>query len=200
MGDDVPFPVDAGVDRSLGSTVTDSLDLLNGVRHLHEPQAAGKQLGLKVRAQTKAHDGDIVLVYDGAELVDLGFRQKLALVHDNHVTGSAFSVQKPLHNVGFRRDHLHLRLQPDSAAKDGGPVPDIRAGLDKPDLQIIFLIIVFGDQRLSRLAGTHGAVLKIKLGHCTTSVRPFIIPKSRPARKPYFMRFSQDRLAVIPSE
>ena len=43
-------------------------------------------------------------------------------------------------------------------------------------------------------------VLKIKLGHYTTSVRPFIIPKSRSACKPYFMRFSQDGLAVIPSE
>ena len=42
VGDDVAFAVDSGVDRGLGPAVADGLDLLNGVRHLHEPPAAGE--------------------------------------------------------------------------------------------------------------------------------------------------------------
>ena len=42
VGDDVAFAVDSGVDRGLGPAVADGLDLLNGVRNLHESPAAGE--------------------------------------------------------------------------------------------------------------------------------------------------------------
>ena len=102
-----------------------------------------------------------MLVHDGPELVDLGFRQELALVHDDDVTVPVFPIQEPLQNIGFRRNDLHLRLQPDAAAQYGSSVPDIRAGLDEPHFQIIFLVIVLGNQRLGRFAGTHSAVFEI---------------------------------------
>lgn len=116
VGNDVALPVDAGVDGGLGPAVADGLDLLNGVRHLHEPQAAGKQLCLEVGTQAEAHDGDIVLVHDGPELVDLGFRQELALVHDDYIAASLFFPDEPLQNIDFRRNHLHLGFQTDAAA------------------------------------------------------------------------------------
>ena len=50
LGDDVAVAVDTGVHRSLRAAVADGLDLLNGVRHLHQAAAAGKQAGLEVRA------------------------------------------------------------------------------------------------------------------------------------------------------
>ena len=63
--------VDSGVDRGLGPAVADGFDFLNGIRHLHEPQRPGEQVGLEIRPQTEAHNGHIVIVHDGPQLVDL---------------------------------------------------------------------------------------------------------------------------------
>ena len=60
----------------------------------------------------------------------------------------------------------------------------IRAGLDEPDLQVVFFVIIFGDQSLGRLTGAHGTIFKIKLCHFSTSIHAFIIPKGTYLRKP----------------
>lgn len=49
LGDDMSVAVDPGIDGSFCTAVANGLDLLNGVRHLHQPQTAGEQLGLKIR-------------------------------------------------------------------------------------------------------------------------------------------------------
>ena len=42
LGDDVALGVDPGVDGGLSPAVADGFDLLDGVRHLHEPPASGE--------------------------------------------------------------------------------------------------------------------------------------------------------------
>ena len=71
LGHNMALAVDPGIDRGLGPAVADSFDFLNGIRHLHEPQRPGEQMGLEIRPQTEAHNRHIVIVYDGAQLVDL---------------------------------------------------------------------------------------------------------------------------------
>ena len=111
LGDDVTVAVDPGVHRSLRAAVADGLDLLNGVRHLHQAAAAGKQTGLEVRAQTEAHHRDVVVVNQRAELVDLAFRQELALVHDDHPDSKQADCPGTFaQTVGIRYVILHVVL------------------------------------------------------------------------------------------
>ena len=91
---DMSGAVDSGVDGSLGTAVADGLDLLNGIGHLHEPSAAGEQLGLEIRTQSETHHRDIMLIHDGPKLIDLPFRQELALIHDDHIAAAGMAPQK----------------------------------------------------------------------------------------------------------
>jgi hypothetical protein len=58
-------------------------------------------------------------------------------------------------------DDLAFRLQANAAADGTHTITGIRAGLDEPDIQVIFLVIVLGDQRLGSFAGAHSTILKI---------------------------------------
>ena len=160
LGNDIAI-VNTGIDGGLSTAVADGLDLLNGVRHLHQTAAAGEEPGLEVRPQAEAHDGNIIVVDDGAQLVDLVFRQELALVHDDHIALTRLLPLEGVNQVHLRRDDLYRCCQADAAAQDLDPVTGVRAGLDEPDLQVVLLVIVFGDQGLGGLAGAHGTVLEI---------------------------------------
>ena len=85
----------AGIDGGFCSAVADGLDFLNGVRNLHEPQRTGKQMGLEVCAQTKAHDGYIIVVHNTPELIDLCHGQELAFVHNDYVALAQVFLLKP---------------------------------------------------------------------------------------------------------
>ncbi len=142
---------DSCVDGGLGAAVADGFDLLNGVGHLHQPPAAGKQPGAEIRPQAEAHDGDAEIVDHRPELVDLILGQELAFVHNDHVAAAPAGVGEQAVQVCLRPHHLHRRLKPDAAAKHRLPVPGVGAGLEKPDLKIGF-------------AGAHGAVFEVELG------------------------------------
>ena len=58
LGDHIAVAVDPGVHRGLGAAVADGLDLLDGVRQLKQPAAAGEELGLEVGAQAEAVSED----------------------------------------------------------------------------------------------------------------------------------------------
>ncbi len=165
LGDDMALAVDAGVDGGLGTAVANGFDLLDGICHLHQPLAAGEQAAQKVGAQAKAYHRDIIIVYDGTKLVDLLPGQELAFVGNDHIAIAVLGLLVEGVYIRFRRDDLHLGLQTDTAAQDPGTVPNVGAGLDEPYMQVVFLVIIFGDQRLSGFAGAHCAVFEVKLGH-----------------------------------
>ena len=118
LGDDVAVAVDTGVHRGLRAAVADGLDLLNGVRHLHQAAAAGKQAGLEVRAQAEAHHRNVVVIDKCAELVDLAFRQELAFIHDNDVALALLGVLKQQVNVRAGGDDVRRGFQTDAAAQN----------------------------------------------------------------------------------
>ena len=59
LGDDVAV-TDTGIDSGLAATVTHGFDFFNAICQLHKPQAAGEKLGLEVRSQAKAQNGNVV--------------------------------------------------------------------------------------------------------------------------------------------
>ena len=85
LGDDAHIGVQAGVDGGLGPAGADGFDLGDGLCHFEKPPAAGEKMAEKIGAQTKAHDGDVVVVDDLVELVDMGFGEELALVGNDHI-------------------------------------------------------------------------------------------------------------------
>ena len=125
-----------------------------------KPQRTGKQLCQKVCPQAKAHDRDIVVVHDGPQLVDLRRLHELALVHNDHIAITA-GIGEQLEHILSRGDDLHPGFQTDAAAQHICAVPHIRAGLDEPDLQTVFFVVILGDQRLGCLTGAHGAVFEV---------------------------------------
>ena len=129
LGDNVALTIDSGIDRCLGPTVADGFDLLDGICHLHEPQRAGEQVGLKVRAQAEAHHGHIVVVHNAAQLVNLVHREKLTLVHDDHIALSQMLLPEPGIGISVRRQHIRLCAEADAAGQGVLPVPQIRTGL-----------------------------------------------------------------------
>ena len=68
-------------------------------------------------------------------------------------------------NIRIRGDHGNFCLQANAAAQNSGAVPGVCAGLDEPNLHVVFFVIVLGDQRLGGFAGAHGTVFEIKLRH-----------------------------------
>ena len=163
LGDDPPVPVDAGVHRGLAAAGADGLDLGDGVRQLHEPPGAGEEVGQKVGAQAEAEHRQVILVHQGAQLVDLLGGKELGLVGDDHVMLPGGPVG--LENVLVRGDDPGPVFQADAAADQVRPVPGVHAGLDEPDGHALFLVIELGDQRLGGFGGAHGPVFEIKLRH-----------------------------------
>ncbi len=185
LGDDVAV-ADTGVDGGLCAAVADSLDLLDGICHLHEPQGAGEELGLEVGTQAEAHNRYIKIVHDGTELIDLCNGKELALIHNDGITGSLFLGAIDLVQIQFRGDHLGLGLQANTALYHMLAVTGICARFHEPDAHVVFLVIILGDQCLGRLAGAHRTVFKVKLCHLGEplfSLSGFIIPKNLPICK-----------------
>ena len=112
LGDDVALAADARVDGRLCAAVADGFDLLDVVRHLEQPQAAGEELGEEVGPQAEAEHRDVEIVDDPAELVDLRGLEELALVDDDDVGVVPLGEQRV--NVGVRQDRLGLGLEPDA--------------------------------------------------------------------------------------
>ena len=136
------LPVYAGVDRSLGSTVADGFNLQNGVCHFHQAAAACKKMALEVRPQAKTHHRQIVVIHNGPKLIHLFRLQKLTLVHNDHVTMAKLPVPEAGIHVLGRGHNLHAGLQANAASQNGFAIPHIGAGLDEPNLQVIFLSLI----------------------------------------------------------
>ena len=174
FGDDVAV-IDTGIDGGFCAAVAHSFDFLNAVGDFHQPAGAGEELGLEISPETEAENGDIPLVYNGTELVDLCFGHELALIHDDDIAFVVMSAQETGIHVHIGSDDFHSCLQTDAAAENIGTVPGVGAGLDEPDVHIIFFVIVFGDQGLSSFAGTHGTVFKIELSQISLPPFPVIL-------------------------
>ena len=69
LGDNIAVG-NTGIDRGLGTAVAHGFDLLNGIRQFHQPHGAGKQLGLKIGAQTKAQHRNVEFIHHRTQLVD----------------------------------------------------------------------------------------------------------------------------------
>ena len=181
FGDDIAVGIDAGIDGGLGRAVADGLDLLNGVRQLHQTHGAREELGLEVGPEAKAHDGHVKIIHNGPELVDLIRSQKLGLVHDHRVAAAGKTFLIALVNIHIGAGNFHFRLKADAASENVHAVPGIRAGLQEPDVHVIFFVIIFGDQGLCRFAGTHGTIFEIKLGHLDSPLKFSVYFTKHPA-------------------
>ena len=135
-------------------------------------------MGEEVGAQTEAENGDIVLVHQRPELVDLRGSEKLTFVGDDHVPGRHLMIA--LGQVAFRRDGVGLLLQTDAGADGALAVAGIHRGLDEPDRHAQLLIIELCDQGLGGFGAAHGAVFEIKLRHAGSllAVSDLIIPQN----------------------
>ena len=83
---------------------------------------------LEIRPETEAQDGQIVLVHNGAELVDLLRGHKLAFIHDDDLAVPVVLLVN-LQNVRLGRDHRGRGSQSDAAAEHRLSVPGVGAGL-----------------------------------------------------------------------
>ena len=167
LGDNVTVCINPGVDGGFRTAVADGFDLCDGIGDLHQAAAALEQVALEVGTQAKAQNRYVATIHNGPELVNLAGGHKLAFVHNDHIDGRPAAVE--LEQVDIGADDLHTRLQADAAAQNVLPVPVIGGGLDQPDFQVIFFVVVFGDQGLGGFGRAHCAIFEIKLRHTDSS-------------------------------
>ena len=136
LGNDIAV-TDTGINNGLCAAITNGLDLLNGIGDLHQPLRSGEQLCLEISPQTEAHNGDVIIIYDGAELIDLLGRHKLAFVQDDHIAAVGLVLCKKGVDIHICGDHLGGGLQADAAFYHILTVPGICTGLDEPNIQIV---------------------------------------------------------------
>ena len=74
----------------------------------------------KIRSQAEAQHGDVLLVNDAAQLVDLLRGEKLRLVRDDDI--GVARAGKRCDDIFVRMDDLRLALQADARADDVRPV------------------------------------------------------------------------------
>ena len=160
LGDHVAVLVQTRVDGSLGAAGADGLDLGNGVGHLKQAAATLEKMAEEVGTQAEAQNGDVVIVDDAAEGVDLGFREELAFVCNDHVD-IGVSLQVAGEQIHFPSDGLAFGLQADAGMHYLGAVAEIHGGLNEPHPHTAFLIVEFGDEGLCRFGRTHCAVFEV---------------------------------------
>ena len=64
----------------------------------------------------------------------------MAFIHNDDIAGP---ILKQYPQIRLRADRFSGSLQSNAAVNDGCAVPGIGTGLDKPDLQTVFFIVVF---------------------------------------------------------
>lgn len=163
LGDDPAVRREARVHGGLGPAGADCLYLRYRVRQLQEPLRAGEHVRQEIGPQPEAEDGDVQLVHDVAQLVDLLGREELGLVRYDDVSPARGGIE--LAYAVRRRDDLRLPHQADAALHDVGAVPVVDAGLYEPDRHAQLLIVELGDERLGGLGAAHGPVFEIELSH-----------------------------------
>ena len=78
LGDHPHIPIQTGVDGGLGAAGADGLDLGHRVGHLEQAAAALEEVAEEIGAQTEAENGDVAIVDDGTQVVDLRLSKELA--------------------------------------------------------------------------------------------------------------------------
>ena len=144
----------AGVERRLAAAPADGLDLLDRVRPRHQPLAALEQISLKVRAKAVADDGDVVLIHDFHQALDLRFFQKLRFVDDDAVEHRQVEAVQFL-DVGARR------AQPGARADDPLSIAVVEHGLEHQRVLPAFVIVVLHHDGVGRLGRSHRAVSEV---------------------------------------
>ena len=134
----------AGVAGGLLAAPADGLDLLDGVRPGQQPLAALEEISLKIRAQSVADDGNVLIVYDGHQALHLRLGQKLGLVHDDAVVGGGIDCVQLLH-IAARR------AQPGARAHDALAVAVVQQGLKHQRVLSALVVVVLNHDGVGRL-------------------------------------------------
>ena len=148
VGDDAPVFVDAGVYRGLAAAGADGFYFSDGVGKLHEPARAGEEVRQKVRAQAEAQDGQVLLIDELAQLVDLLGREKLRLVGDDDIVPAGLRVG--FDYVLFGGYDLGRAPEADAALHDIRAVARVDTRLYQPDAHAELLVVKLRYKRLSR--------------------------------------------------
>ena len=85
LGEHAAVFIQPGVDGGLAAAGADGLYLGYRVGKLHQTPRAGEKVREKIRPQAEAQHGDVLLIDDAAQLVDLLRREKLRLVRDDDI-------------------------------------------------------------------------------------------------------------------
>ena len=158
----VALIVKAGVEGRLFAAPADGLDLLQLVRQHQQVIAAGKQVALEVRPQTVADDGNIAVVHQMHQIVDLLLGEELGLVHDDAGVFLQLLVGHCLHLVEVDAGVL----QADAGGHHVVAVPCVQLGFYQQGFLTPLLVVEAGHQRVGAFAGAHGSVFEVKLCHC----------------------------------
>ena len=159
---DHPAAGHAGVERGLAAAPADGLDLLDGVRPGQQPLAALEEISLKIRAQSVADDGNVLIVYDGHQALHLRLGQKLGLVHDDAVVGGGIDCVQLLH-IAARR------AQSGARAHDALAVAVVQPGLEHQRVLSALVVVVLNHDGVGRLGRPHRAISKVELRHFAPS-------------------------------
>ena len=127
---------------------------------------AGEQIALEIRAQAVAHHGNAEPVGDAGQLPGLFLLEELRLV-DEHAMNRGVLVM--LGDAGIEivavAEHLGARFKPDSRGNVAAVALAVVSGHEQHRVHAAFAIVVRRLQQHRRLAGVHGRVVEIELGH-----------------------------------
>ena len=153
--------VETGVKGRFFAAPADGFDLLQLVRQHQQMVAAREQVALEVGAETVADDGDAAVIDEVDEVIDLIFCQELGFVDDNTGIGLQFCFRHFAHLVKVDAGVF----QADAGIDHMVAVTGVQTGLYQQRLLAALLVVEPRHQRVGRLAGAHGAKLKIQLCH-----------------------------------
>ena len=149
--------VEAGVEGGLLAAPADGLDLLQLVCHHQQMIAAGEELPFEVRPQAVAHDGDVAVVHQMHQIVDIGLLQELGLVHDDAGILLQLLIRHLLHLVEVDAGVG----QTDAGGYHVVAVPCIQPGLHQQGGLSPLLVVEPCHQGVGGLAGAHRPVFEV---------------------------------------
>ena len=161
--------VKPGVEGGFFAAPADGFYLLQLIRQDQELVAAGEKLPLKVGLQPVADNGDIAVVHQVDQVVDLLLGEKLGLVHNDAGEFLQVGVGHLLHLVEVDAG----MLQADAGADHVVPVPGVQLGLHQEGVLTTLLIIKPGHEGVGGFAGAHGSEFEVKLCHLLYSPSHF---------------------------
>ena len=158
--------------RRLASAPADRADLSQVVCNSQQHCGAWEKLALKVGPKAIAHHRNAKIISDARQLPDLFFFQELGFVHQytcEPADGVAllYSVEQVLP----RRKCVRLSVEPDPRSDLADTHAVIKLGGQQHGSHATLDIVVRGLQKHGRLAGVHGRVVEVELGHAPLLAR-----------------------------